>query len=201
MTRLLSVVVATFVLACLVAVLACGSGSSQSDGPSGTGQPTAVPEEDNPPGDIPDDQAFVPYHSDAGGYTLDTPEGWARTESGANVSFADKLHIISVDSSNADQAPTADSVTAEELPALASRTEAFEQVSVKKIDLPAGPAVLVKYRANSQPDSVTGKKIRMEVDRYELFKDGKLAALSISAPAGSDNVDVSRQISRSFTWD
>ena len=61
---------------------------------------------------------------------------------------------------------------------------------------PAGrPTLLIRYRANSAPDAVTGKQVRLEVDRYEFFKNGQLAALSLSAPAGSDNVDAWNQIS------
>ena len=38
----------------------------------------AAEQEVNPPGDIPDNQAFVPYTSSSGGYTISMPEGWAR---------------------------------------------------------------------------------------------------------------------------
>jgi hypothetical protein len=189
--------------------VACGSGStstpsnaSLSPGSSAAAsQPTAVPTENNPAGDIPDNQAFVKYHSDAGGYTLDTPEGWARSVSGMNASLSDKLLGIVVDIASATSAPSVDSVTANELPLVGAQVEAFEKVSVEEVDLPSGKAVRVRYRANSAPDAVTGKKVRLEVDRYEIYKNGKLAALSLSAPAGSDNVDVWNRISASFTWD
>jgi len=199
MTGFLRLLAAGAVLACIVTALACGS-SSETKAPNGVGQDTPVPEENNPPGDIPDNQVFVSYHSSGGGYTLDTPEGWARTESGPNVTFSDKLHRIAVEVSDGSILPTVESVTAEEIPTLAASVEAFEKVKVEAVSLPSGSAVLVRYRENSAPDSVTGKKVRLETDRYEYFKNGKLAVLSLSAPAGSDNVDVWRQISRSFTW-
>lgn len=44
---------------------------------TGTGAPAT---ETNPPGDIPDTQAFVDYSSTAG-YGVKVPEGWARTDS------------------------------------------------------------------------------------------------------------------------
>jgi len=181
---------------------ACSSGSSNStQSPDASSQPPgAVEPEKNPPGDIPDDQVFVAYHSDAGGYTVDVPEGWARTQSGSNVSFVDKLDSIAVEITAGAEAPTVDSVEANEVPQLTGKVEAFEKVTVKTIDLPAGKAVLIRYRANSAPDSVTGKKVRLEIDRFDLFKDGKLAVISLSAPAGSDNVDVWNQISSSFKW-
>jgi hypothetical protein len=200
----------TLVLSLLCTVVAgsalfigCSSGSSTSTQSPGGGSPSApgaVEQEKNPPGDIPDNQVFVSYHSDSGGYSLDVPEGWARKESGPNVSLVDKLNSISVDITSSASAPTVDSVTASDLPRLAGQVEAFEKVEVKALDLPAGKAVRIRYRANSAPDSVTGKKVRLEIDRYELSKDGKVAAISLSAPAGADNVDVWNQISSSFKW-
>jgi hypothetical protein len=160
----------------------------------------AVPAEQNPPGDIPDNQAFVAYISTDGGYSIQMPEGWARTEDGANVRFADKLHTFSVDATCLGTAPTVDSVTNVEVPALTQQVPAFELIDVKAVDLPAGPAILVRYYANSAPDEVTGKQYRLEVERYELWKDGKLAAITLAVPAGSDNVDVANLVTKSFRW-
>jgi hypothetical protein len=185
-------------------LVGCGSGSSTSTQSPGGGSPSvpgAVAPETNPPGDIPDNQVFVSYHSAAGGYSLDVPEGWARSETGPNVSFVDKLDSIKVEITSGSAAPTVQSVTDSDVPQLEQQMEAFEKVGINTVDLPAGQAVRIRYRANSAPDSVTGKKVRLEVDRYELFKDGKLAAISLAAPAGSDNVDVWKQISSNFKWD
>jgi len=181
---------------------ACGS-SAPTQNPGGSSQPgpSPVTQEQNPSGDIPDNQVFVSYHSDAGGYSLDIPEGWARSETGPNVSFVDKLDSIKVEITSGSAAPTVQSVTDSDVPQLEQQVEAFEKVEITAVGLPAGQAVRIRYRANSAPDSVTGKKVRLEVDRYELFKDGKLAAISLAAPAGSDNVDVWKQISSSFKWD
>ena len=52
--------------------------------------------ERNPPGDIPDDQVFVPYTSSAGSYSLKVPEGWARSEKGSDVNFIDKFDGVAV---------------------------------------------------------------------------------------------------------
>jgi len=49
--------------------------------------------EKNPPGDIPDNQVFLKYASAAGGYSLKVPEGWARIEDGADVSFTDNTTV------------------------------------------------------------------------------------------------------------
>lgn len=170
--------------------------------PSEAALPTQPPaeQEQNPPGDIPDNQAFVPYTSADGGYTIKMPEGWARTEHGPNVTFSDKLHTFTVEVTCASGAPTVDSVKTAEVPALAQQIPAFELVDVSAVSLPAGDAVLVRYRTNSAPDDVTGKQYRLDIDRYEIFGDGRLAVISLAVPAGSDNVDVSNLVSRSFAW-
>ena len=54
--------------------------------------------ESNPPGDIPDNLAFVKYTNKQGGYSFTHPEGWAQTGSGTQVRFTDKLNGVAVDS-------------------------------------------------------------------------------------------------------
>lgn len=181
---------------------AAGAASTAATTPVAAPVPTeaAIAPEVNPPGDIPDNQAFVTYTSPTGDYSVTMPEGWARQEAGADVTFVDKLHQFSVEITCAGAAPTVDSATAQDAASLAARLPAFELVDVTRIDLPAGPAVLIRYRTNSAADEVTGKQIRLDVDRYEIYKDGRLAAVSLAAPAGSDNVDVSDQVARSFQW-
>lgn len=182
------------------AMMAPPPGSPAAATPSPVPTQAAVGAEQNPPGDIPDNQAFVTYTSQDGGYSISVPEGWARTENGTNVAFADKLHTFTVEVGCADTQPTVETVTNVEVPLLTQQIPAFELVGVKTVDLPAGPAVLVQYRTNSAPDDVTGKQYRLDVDRYEVYADGKLAVISLAGPAGSDNVDVSNQVSRSFQW-
>src|SRR5487761_2784650 len=52
-------------------------------------QPIAA--EKNPPGDIPDNQAFVAFTSPLG-FSIKVPEGWARRESAGAVNFSDKYN-------------------------------------------------------------------------------------------------------------
>lgn len=195
-------------LDCTGATPAASSSPAASPGAVGAtaATPSPIPTqaaaeaEQNPPGDIPDNQAFVTYTSQDGGYSISVPEGWARTENGTNVAFTDKLHAFTVEVRCAEAQPTVETVTNVEVPLLTQHIPAFELVDVKVVDLPAGSAVLVQYRTNSAPDDVTGKQYRLDVDRYEVYAGGKLAVISLAGPAGSDNVDVSNQVSRSFQW-
>lgn len=160
----------------------------------------AIEPEQNPPGDIPDNQAFVTYTSPTGGYSISVPEGWARQENGANVSFSDKLHLFSVEAGCGTGPTDQAAAQVEADTTLAQTIPAFELVAIKPVTLPAGPAVLIQYRTNSEPDAVTGRQYRLDVDRYEVVQNGVRTVISLAGPAGSDNVDVSRQVSESFRW-
>lgn len=159
----------------------------------------AVAPEKNPPGDIPDSQVFVDYVS-AGQFALKVPEGWARSDAPGKVSFVDKLDGVSVALVAAAQAPMQDQVTATYVPAMKSAGRAIEITEIKAVTLPAGPAVLIAYTENSEPNPVTSKQVRLEANRYLLFRNGTLAALDLYAPLGADNVDQWQLMSKSFQW-
>ena len=58
--------------------------------------PPTVASADTPsPGDIPDNQAFVRIST--AGYSLQAPEGWARTTSGRRITLTDKYNAIQVE--------------------------------------------------------------------------------------------------------
>jgi hypothetical protein len=156
----------------------------------------ALATEKNPPGDIPDNQVFVPYASSAGGYSLKVPEGWARSEKGSDVAFIDKFDGIAVIVDTVAKAPTTKDVVAR----LEKSERGFKVVSAKEIRLPAGPALLIKYECESDTNPVTNKRIRLEDEAYVFYKNGKIALLTVWAPADADNADQWKLISESFRW-
>jgi hypothetical protein len=200
------------------AVLASCGGASSSSLSSKSGMPSAtehtrstptesaipheapVPAESNPPGDIPDNTVFVPYRSRAGGFRFPVPEGWARSTSRHSVSFSDKLNTIEVSWQAASTAPTAGSTIKDVVPELKATQRAFRLVGVKSAPLPAGPAVLVSYQANSDPNKVTGQQYRLDVLRYELFNSGTEADITLLSPVGADNVDPWNTVTQGFAW-
>jgi hypothetical protein len=157
-----------------------------------------VPVEQNPPGDIPDDLAFVPYTNAAGGYSFTHPEGWAQTESGSRVGFTDKLNGVAASVEAATTPPTEASARSVDVPRLARSTPAFELHKISPISLPAGSGVLIVFRRNSDPDPVTGRAYRDEVQEYEIFAHGKVARLDLYGPVGADNVDAYQTMSTSL---
>ena len=185
----------TFLATALAALAATGSATASL--PAYAAE-TAVAPEKNPPGDIPDDQVFIDYVSPKG-FTLKVPEGWARTDKPDGVSFADKYGRIDVDVTTAP-APTAASVKTGEAAALEKNGHAVKIGSIKVVSLPSGPAVRIVYTANSEPNAVTGKQIRLENERTLIAHNGQVAAVTFAAPAGADNVDQWTLMAQSFRW-
>ena len=155
--------------------------------------------EKNPPGDIPDNQVFIDYSSPRG-FGFKVPEGWARKDLSDGAVFADKYGRISV--TEMDAATAADIASARQtlIPELEKSVHAVTITKVKLVNFRGGPAVLVSYGSNSDPNPVTNKAIRLENDRYYFWKDGKLVALNFSAPAGADNADQWDMMAKSFRW-
>lgn len=161
----------------------------------------AVAPEKNPPGDIPDNQVFIVYKSKAGGYALDVPEGWARTEQGTAVTFKDKYDGEQVTLAKSAAPPTEKSVQKDQAPALEKAGRAVKILKVKTVKLRhKQSAICVVYTANSEPNPVTGKQIRLDMSTYYYYRNGTLAAVTVWAPAGADNVDQWKRISESFRW-
>lgn len=181
------------------------SGAARTSGaPSGSAALSsteqAVAPETNPAGDISDTQAFVPYHSAQGSYTFDTPEGWARTENGSNVAFTNKFNGVKVDVAPAAVAPSAASARTNEAAAIQKNGRAVQITKVEEVTLPGSKAVRIAYTANSDPDPVTNKQVRLENVSYVFFKDGKEVTFTLYAPLGADNVDQWQRMAQSFKW-
>lgn len=188
---------------------AIGSGASSTTAAQSTttAAPTAaavpaqkpVAPETNPPGDIPDNTQFVPYRS-LMGFVVKVPEGWSRRAASGAVTFTDKLNTVDVATTGTATSPTVANVKSTDVPALAKSEPAFEFRSISAVKLPAGPAVLLKYRINSAPNSVTGKQYRLDVERYILWRSGMRYDLILLSPVGADNVDPWRIVSRSLAF-
>ena len=160
--------------------------------------PVTARADNPPPGDIPDNQAFVVFTGT--GYSLKVPDGWARRVSKQSVTFADKYNTIRVDLAPVAHTPSVASVKGTEIPRLRASVKGFANPRVSAVSRTVGTAILVTYRATSVPIAVTGKTITNDVQRYEFWRRGKLLVLTLQAPVGSDNVDVYRLVTNSLRW-
>ncbi|MGZ4672397.1 MAG: hypothetical protein ACXVIQ_12930 [Ilumatobacteraceae bacterium] len=151
------------------------------------------------PGDIPDNQVFIPFAPSSGVYTVKVPEGWARTEANGVVTFTDKYNSIALASSTAAIAPTVASVKSDGLSDVAS-DPTFTLIAVTPVTRRAGTGVLATYEIGSVPNSVTGKKALLAVERYVFFHNGTVVTMTLSGAKGADNVDPWKIVSDSLTW-
>jgi hypothetical protein len=177
-----------------LAAAGCGSSSSSSSTASTTAStsttgaaapatatapaPAPVSEaQSTAQGDIPDNQVFLTFKNTAGGYSVKYPEGWARKGSGNGVTLQDKNNLVQI--TVAAGAPPKGGTP---------------------ITLPAGPATKTTLTEAGPADPVTGKKVSLNVDRYVLAKNGKIATVDLASPPGVDNVDAYRMMIESFRW-
>ncbi|MEU1032173.1 hypothetical protein ABZ402_26255 [Streptomyces mirabilis] len=173
-----------------------GSGSATTTGAGAAPAPT----ESNPPGDIPDNQAYVVFRPSGGAFTVKVPEGWARTGQGGATVFTDKLNRVEIATASASSAPTVTSVGSEVVPRLRGQVPKFDGPKVSQVNRHAGSAVLLKYQGDSAADPVTGKVVRDAFERYAFYRQGHEVDLTLSGPVNADNVDPWRIVTDSFSW-
>jgi hypothetical protein len=197
-TRTASIVSVIVVTAGVLA--GCGAGSNPTGPAAGSGTVTTAAAENNPAGDIPDSQVFVPFTPTTGLFTVSVPEGWARSNQGSATIFTDKLNTIHIETQPRAAAPNTESVTVEELPAVAAATQGYRLGTVTAVQRTAGPAILITYQGTSPPNPVTGKTATDAFERYEFWRDGREVVLTLSSPVGADNVDPWRAVTDSLHW-
>jgi hypothetical protein len=186
----------------------CGSSSSSSSSSSTTSAATssntstaatpsntsttksgAKPAKENlPPGDIPDNIAYVPFQS-PDGFVVKVPESFSRTTQGGATIFTDKLNSVRVESQPAKSAPTVAEAKSTFVPQIQKTAKGFTLKGVDTVTRPAGKAVRILYVADSAPNAVTGKTRPDAVEQYLFFHNGKLVILTLSGPTTADNVD------------
>jgi hypothetical protein len=202
---------------------ACGSGSSatttSNSGPptsssattgtqSSTGAGALVAEaRATAAGDIPDNQVFLTHHDNAGRYSINYPEGWAVSAGAGTTIIRDKNNLIRIVSTRGPK-PTPGSVT-RDLATLRAQTPSLKAggpttnptcaIRGQTRPLPAA-SVRVDYSTLSPPDPVTGKRVKLLVNRYYLYHAGRVVTVDLGTPQGVDNVDAYCLMIRSFRW-
>jgi len=182
-------------------VAGCGGGSSYSSGsaPAKTAAKAKAPEV-SPAGDIPDNQAYVPYALPGAGVSVKVPEGWSRASSGGAVTFTDKLNAIRMETTPAQAPLTVRDARQTEVRKLASSIKGFGNSTVSAVTRKAGTAVRITYLAAATPNAVTGKAGQNAVERYVFFRKGRDLVLTLTGPKGADNVDPWKIVTDSVAW-
>ena len=146
-------------------------------------------------GDIPDNQVFLVFRNGAARYSMKYPEGWAQQGAGKLVTFRDKNNIVRIVVAAGGTPTTA-----------AGRADVGQLHGVHVASAPhtmtlgGSPAVKVTYSTVSAPNAVTGKRVKLVVNRYYLAHGGRRAVIDLGTPVGVDNVDAYRLMVESFRW-
>jgi hypothetical protein len=198
------IAIGAIAVASLVAA-GCGSSSSSTSTSASTSTGSAKQVNPNAPevspsGDIPDNQAYVPYLAPGTNVTVKVPEGWSRTSAATGTTFTDKLNSITIEQRKAAGAVTVAQAKQADVPALAKSVEGFRLKSVATLQRKAGPVVRISYLAVAKKNPVTGKGGTDAVERYLFVKSGKELVLTLSGPKGADNVDPWKIVSDSVAW-
>lgn len=169
---------------------------------TGSGATPARPAvtESNPPGDIPDNQAYVPYTLAGTTVSVKVPEGWARTATGHSTTFSDKLNQVTIAVTTPATAPTAGTVRAHDIPILQGQLPKFAAGSVTTVQRAGQSVIRLTYQADSAPNPVTGKVVRDAFERYVYYRSGERVDLTLSGPSTADNVDPWTIVSNSLRW-
>jgi hypothetical protein len=149
-------------------------------------------------GDIPDNQNFLTFSDMHLGVTMLYPEGWAVKSTATGVTFQEKNNLVRIAVSHGP-APTVAALTTQ-LAELKRANPAMTTSAPRIVALKSGPAVKATYTTESAPNPVTGKRVTLTVDRYELSHAGRLAILDVGTPVGVDNVDAYKRMAESFKW-
>jgi hypothetical protein len=174
------------------------SGSAPRSAASAPATPAKT--ESNPPGDIPDNQVYVPFTAPGGQVSVKVPEGWARSTTGTVTQFTDKLNRIEIASRTSRSAPTIASVTSADVPRLKSSVRNFNFGKITTERRAGSIVVVVRYQGDSPRDPVTGKVVRDAFERYVYYHSGRRLDLTLFGPTKADNVDPWRIVSDSVRW-
>jgi hypothetical protein len=196
------IAIGAIAVASLVAA-GCGSSSSSTSASTSTGSAKQVnpnAPEVSPAGDIPDDQAYVPFSAPGTNVTVKVPEGWSRTSAATGTTFTDKLNSIAIQERKAPGAVTVAQAKQADVPALARSVKGFTLQSVSQLQRKAGPVVRIRYLAVAKTNPVTGKGGTDAVERYLFARSGNELVLTLSGPKGADNVDPWKIVTDSVVW-
>jgi hypothetical protein len=179
---------------------ASGSGSTQGTTGTGSGAAGALSADAHSAatGDIPDNQVFLTFTQRSAPFLIKYPEGWTRSGSRRTVTFRDKNNLVRV-LVRPGATPTTASVSSQ-LAALRRANSTLTFTAPHAVTLRAGSAIRARYTTVTAPNSVTGRRVKLVVDRYELARGGRVAIVDLGTPVGVDNVDAYRMMIESFSW-
>ncbi len=189
-------------VAAALAAGGCGSSDGQSSStPASADRAGALSAEARSAatGDIPDNQVFLVFDDRSAGYSVKYPEGWTQAGAGKDVTFKDKNNIVHVVAGSGG--PRTVHEASVDLAKLKRSNPTLVVITPpKQVTIKGTPMIQSRYSTRSAPNPVTGKRVILLVDRYQVPGPGKAATVDLGTPQGVDNVDAYRLMIESFRW-
>jgi hypothetical protein len=182
-----------------LAAAGCGGGGSSKSSSSAAKDAGALSAEAQSAatGDIPDNQAFLVLRNPSAGYSIKYPEGWTTVGSGKDLKISDKNNVVHI-VAGTGPAPTPTTAFAQ----LAKLKRATPSLTITRrpqvVTIKGKKMIKSGYSTESAPNPVTGKRVLLLVDRYQLVNKGKPVTVDLGTPKGVDNVDAYRMMIESF---
>jgi len=180
---------------------ASGSGATQAATTAGSGAGAGALSADArsaATGDIPDNQVFLTFTARSAPFAIKYPEGWTQSSTKGTITFRDKNNLVRV-LVRPGGTPSTASVSSQ-LAALRRANSTLTFTAPHAVTLRAGSAIRARYTTVTAPNPVTGRRVKLVVDRYELARGGRVAIVDLGTPVGVDNVDAYRMMIESFRW-
>jgi hypothetical protein len=186
-------------VAAALAAGSCGEDQKKSKSSASSGAALSAEAQSAATGDIPDNQVFLVLRNGSAGYSIKYPEGWTQIGSGKDVTFKDKNNLVHIATDPSGSVSLAQASA--DLARLKRSNRSLVVTSrPKPVTIKGTRMIKSGYATRSAPNPVTGKRVTLLVDRYQVARKGGTATVDLGTPKGVDNVDAYRLIIESFRW-
>jgi hypothetical protein len=149
-------------------------------------------------------QGFISFIPRERLFTVMVPGGWKRVDEAGATTFTDQVDTFRIEQRPVAVPPIPETVRLHDLPALANANANSNAndltAAVSVVDRRAGPAVVTTYLTAAAHSLVDPKASVDAVERYQFWRHGQEAILTVSGPAGFDNTALWRTITDSLRW-
>ena len=125
------------------------------------------------------------------------PVSWTRTKTPSSVVFKDTHRRIEVSIVDVTASSTRSRARADRF---ADSSGVVEIHSVREAKLPAGRSIQISFTSAFGRSPAANYDIRLDSERYLIIGCGKIAVLTLCAPAVAETADLWKAIAASFRW-
>jgi hypothetical protein len=146
------------------------------------------------------DQRFAAFRNRAAGYAIELPELWTRRGSLDDVTFEHAGSLVRVIAARSGSGLTIKRAWHELVQLSRSRRTSVVTGRPRRVTVNGLDAIRSRYSTLSPRDPLTGKRVTLEIDRYQIAGPGRVATVELVGPRGLEDTGVRRRVIESFRW-